>query len=515
MSETKPRQGVEVGIQLISEINEDAYDLRLEAHNNQQECRASIKVRNLELSIAPAELVTLLKMLDISDTVDLEQIALFCTEAAQGEDPQNVVIARGVAPVTGEDGSFELLANTGKEKTSFSEDEQGRVDFKSVQTFTNIEPGQVIGTICPPGKGTPGKTITGKPLPAKEGKPVNLIAGDGVIISKDGTQAIAQKPGRMVFENRYLTIAEEFVVSGDVDLKVGNINFNGVVDIKGDVLDDFHITASKGINITGSVGACQLEADGPVSIGSMAGLGLGRISCRGTLRAKSLNHVTVECWGDVIVSNEIRNSVVKATGKISVEQGLIAGGQAIALEGIEAKVFGTQAGTKTHLISGVYFPEADRLQYLRTRSKSVVYQTKRIGETLKALKQKPLDNMRPALREATEMRIGILNQRQGNLENEQEALTEELASYTATEHPTANPKINASSAVREGVIISLGETTEEIKLERSGPVSIIENSRDGGLRFLTRSPLKISAGKMEEDALKSNESVSEKEEHPV
>jgi uncharacterized protein (DUF342 family) len=500
MAETK-QQGVEVGIQLISEIKDDAYTLRLESHNNQLECRASIKVRNLNSSISPDELVTLLKKFDISDAIDLERLALFCTKAAQGEDPQNYLIAKGLDPVTGENGWFELLANTGKEKTTFEEDDHGRVDFKAVQTFTNIEAGQVIGTIHPPGEGAPGKSISGKPVPAKPGNPVSLIAGDGVILSKDGSQALANKPGRVVFENRYLTIAEEFVVAGDVDLKVGNIVFNGVVDIKGDVLDDFHITASKGINITGSVGACQLESEGPVSIGSMAGMGLGRIRCRGTLRAKTLNHVTVECWGDVMITNEIRHSVVKATGKISVEQGLIAGGQSIALEGIEAKIFGTHAGTKTHLTSGVYFPETDRLQYLQTRTRSVAYQLERIAETLKALGQKPLEKMRSALRDATELRIGILNQRQGSMEEERQTLAAELATYQTEAHPTANPKINASSAVREGVIISLGETTEEIKLERSGPVSIIENSREKSLRFLPRSPLKISAEKMEEETL--------------
>jgi len=496
MAEAKQQQSVDVGSKKIDEIKTDAYDLLLESHNNELECRASIKVRNLDGSIAPSELVTLLKKYDISDAVDLERLAMFCTNAGQGDNPQNYLIAKGVAPVTGENGWFELLAKTGKEKTTFEEDEQGRVDFKAVQTFTNIEAGQLVGNIHPPSPGTPGKSIFGQPIAAKEGNPVNLIAGDGIIISKDGTQALSQKPGRVVFENRYLSIAEEFVVAGDVDLKVGNINFNGVVDIKGDILDDFHITASKGISISGSVGACQLQAGGPVSIGSMTGMGVGTIKCRGSLRAKSLNLVTVECWGDVIVTNEIRNSVIKATGKISVEQGLIAGGQAIALEGIEARIFGTQAGTKTHLTSGVFFPESDRLQYLRTRTKSVAYQLSRLSEAVKALKQKPLEKLRAALREATEMRLEVLSKRQISLEEEQATLDEELAAFQAEAHSTANPKINAGVAVREGVIITLGETTEDIKFERSGPVSIIENSNEDGLLFLTRSPLKTTAAEM-------------------
>lgn len=497
----KSDQGVEVGIKLISEINEDAYDLRIDSYNNQLECRASIKVHDQEHSISPAELINLLKLLDISDALDLEQLAIFCTDAANGDDPQNFLLASGTEPTPGTDGYFELFVDTGEEGIELEENEQGRVDFKNIQAFTNIEPGQLIGTIYPPEKGHAGKTITGLPIPAPLGNPARLIAGEGVELRNNGTEAIATMAGRVVFEKDVLAIVEEFAVNGDVDLKVGHINFNGFVDIKGDVLDDFDIRASKGINVSGAVGACRIESNGPVTIGTMAGMGLGMIRCRGNLSARYLNNVSVECWGDVQVSNEIRNSTIKATGLISAPKGLITGGQTISLEGIEAKIFGSKSGVKTYLTAGVYFPEIDRLQFLRSRLKSIAYQLKKISETLPMLHKKPFDNMRRVLREAIELRISILTQRQLDLAKEREALAEELANFQTEEHPSGNPKINALSAIKEGVIIGLGESSEEIKLEVSGPVSIIENSQRGGLRQLSHSPLKIPAEQLEEDAL--------------
>jgi uncharacterized protein (DUF342 family) len=484
---------------VIHEDKQDAYDLRIETHNNQLECLASIKVHDQKNSITPAALISLLKHLNIVDTLDLEKVAVFCTKAAQEENPQKFLLAKGKDATTGIDGTFELRVHTAAEERIFSTDEQDKIDYKAVQTFTNIEPDQVIGVIIPPGIGLPGITVTGLTIPAREGNPVNLILGEGIKKKENSDELLAAKSGRVVLESNRIFITEEFIVKGDVDLSIGNINFNGFVKVSGDVLDDFDIKATKGIQIDGAVGACLIESGGPVSVGSMAGMGIGLIRCQGDFQARYLNHATVECWGNVIVTSEIRNSIVKATGAVLLSKGNVTGGQIVAMEGIEAKTIGTRAGTKTHLVAGIYFPETDRLQFLRTRVKSAVYQVKRIQETLQSLKTKQLETMRKPLRDATELRIGVLSQRQTNLDNEREAFTQELATFESKDHPTANAKINALTAIKEGAIITLGETTEEIKLELNGPVSIIENNQQNGLRFLTYSPLKISAEQLEKE----------------
>ncbi|MFK5925348.1 MAG: FapA family protein [Desulfuromusa sp.] len=494
---TTASQAVNIGIKKIGEYVNDAYQLSLEAHNNGLECRATISVDDVDNSISPTELISILRKHKITEAIDLEQIAIFCSEAAQGGNPETFLLASGMEPTHGEDGWFELIVATGKEKTDLVVDASGRVDFKSVQSFSNVEPGQQIGNIYLPTKGTLGRTITGEPVPPRPGNPSGIIAGAGVRISDDGTQAIAEQAGRTIFESNILSIAEEFVVNGDVDLSVGHVSFNGFVDIKGDVLDDFNITATKGINITGAVGVCQINSDGPVTIGTMAGMGTGKIVCKGNLQVRYLNQVTVECWGDVNISHELRNSVIKATGSINIPKGMATGGELIALEGIEAKILGARAGAKTSVTSGVYFPEADQLQYLRSRLKSLVDQIKRIDKTLTALNKKPSTTQRKALREAIELRIGILIQRQVNLDADREEVTNELLTFAVDEHPTANPKINVLGALKEGVSVKLGETSEEITTEISGPVSIIENSQTGGLRYLTYSPLKVSAESLE------------------
>ncbi len=491
MSADKPQDLVDVTIIKLGEYVTDDYTLLLEAPDNLLECLASIKVHNADKSISPSELIAILQNLDITDAVDMEQIAIFCDEAAEEKNPQQMILARGREPQKGNDGWFELIVKTGKEGSELVEDDRGRVDFKAIQNFSNVDVDDHIGTIHPPQEGQPGLTVTGKEIEAKPGNPTAISAGNGVRIDDDGIKVYATQPGRVVVTSNTVSIAEEFVVSGDVDYKIGNITFNGFVDIKGDVLDDFHITATKGIKVSGTVGACKINCDGPVSIGTMTGKGVGKITCKGTLEARYLNQVKVECWDDIIVSYEARNSVLKSTGKILVPTGQIAGGEAVALEGIEAKALGARSGIKTHVTAGIYFPESDRLTYLRKQLKSSAEQLKRIGETLLGLNSRPLPKGRAALREAVELRIGILTQRQVKLEEDREQLSVELLNFQAGTHPTAQPKINVLSSLKEGVVIHLGDTNAEIDMERSGAVSIIEDPEQGGLRYMSHTPLSV------------------------
>lgn len=505
MSAITSQQGVDIGSKLIGEFVTDGYTLRLEAHNNLLECLATITVHDTRNSISPTELLSILKHHDITTTVDLEQVAIFCAEAAQGENLDQFILAQGQPPVHGKDGWFELIVATGEEGPDRTEDVKGKVDFKRVQSFTNVDPEQHIGTIHSPTEGEAGYTITNEPVPPLAGKPCQMRAGSGVKIDEESGFAIAQQAGRVIIDHNALSVVDEFVVRGDVDLKVGHISFNGFVDIKGDILDDFNITATKGIKVAGAVGACHIQSEGPITIGSMAGKGRGKITGASTLHARYLNGVNVECQGDIVIAHESRNSIIKSTGRVVVEKGLITGGEVVALEGVEVKILGAQAGVKTNVTSGVFFPEADRLNYLRSQIKSFISQLKRINTTLHALNKKPLTNQRKALQEAVELRIGILTQRQVNLDEQREELAEELRNFSADDHPTANPKINVLGRLQEGVIIHLGETHEEITTEISGPLSIVENPQQNGLRYLMFSPLQINAEELDE-ALEIEES---------
>lgn len=487
---------------LLCELDKPDYRVCLQLANNRMECRADLIILQTEpepetettsppRSLPAYELINLLLQHNIRHNIDFAALYNFCAAVEGGSEQTSVLLATGTAPQTGEDGWFELVVKTSGNDAAFVEDEKGRIDLRTRHAYTEIEVGQKIGILHQPRDGIPGTAVDGSPIPAERGRIYSLVAGEGVEMKFDGRVAFASRSGRSLLERQVLAVVDQLVISGDLDLEVGNVNFNGFVEVKGDVRDDFHIKATKGIKVGGVVGACQLESGGLVEIGSMAGKESGKIICHGDLTAGFLNQVNVQCFADVLITNEIRNSIVKATGKIVVERGPIIGGSCIALKGIEAKILGATSGLETRLVAGIYFPDADRFNFLYQRLQSIEEQIRRLKSAIGPL-QKLSD-----LDETTGKRLAILGEQWEKLEVERDELLAELEASTRQERETSNPKINVGSRLFDGVHITLGNSSHKYTMVRSGPLSIIENTKKGGFHYLSLSPLTKPAAELE------------------
>jgi uncharacterized protein len=101
-----------------------------------------------------------------------------------------------------------------------------------------------------------------------------LKLGQNVRSGGDNNEILfAEIHGRVKQEGDTIQVVEEYVVDGDVDFSIGNIRFNGFVEVRGDVLDGFQVSASKGLKITGNVGACRLISHGNIEFCGMDGPG--------------------------------------------------------------------------------------------------------------------------------------------------------------------------------------------------------------------------------------------------
>ena len=456
-------------------------------------------LENSKPVVTPPDLFWFLQQNNIIQTIDYAAVYEFCAAIELGLNPEGTVLARGVEPVSGADGWVELTVKISGENTEFEEDDDGNIDLRTLNAYSEIEPDQKLGMVHSPEEGTPGINVQGLPIPAERGKPFELIAGEGVVLKYNDRVAFAEKSGRALLEKQTISVVDQLVIPGNIDLSIGNIDFHGFVEVKGEVPDDFDIKATKGILISGAVGASHIESAGSVDISSMAGKEIGRIICHGDLHANYLNQVTVVCFGDVYVTNEIRNSVIKSTGKVVVERGSIIGGRCTAMDGIEAKDLGTSSGQTTRVVAGLYFPDADRFDYLREQLLNINRQIQSVNEAIEPLKRYLRKN--DSIASPAEKRLSILNEQLIKLQQEKDHFSAEIAASTPQEFSSKNPKINILKVLKEGVSITLGKATEEIKIERSGPMSIIENTRDGGLRYLTLTPMQVMAKQIEEDLL--------------
>ena len=441
------------------------------------------------------ELIWLLQHNNIVQAIDFEAVYDFCSQIDQGLEPKSTVVAQGVPPQKGQDGWFELLVKVFGGDIELREDESGRVDHRSLNTFTQINVGQKLGIVHSPKAGIDGMTVQGLPISAEPGDEFELTAGEGVVLKYHQRVAFAERAGRALWDKRVISVVDSLTISGNVDLSVGDVNFHGVVEIKGEVPDDFDVKAGKGLKIAGTVGACQIESGGTIEMNSMAGKEIGSIICHGDLHVRFLNQVSVFCYGDVLVTNEIRNCRVKSTGRIVVERGAIIGGKCVALTGIEAQQIGTLSEQRTVVNSGIYFPDADRFAYLRQRRSQVAEQIRSISETIEPLKR--LINNSSAIAPTAQKRLMILEEQLNKLRREQDENRAEIKASAPQFPAGCNPKINFHKRLLEGVEIVLGDSSETVTMERRGPLSVIVNTVDGGLRYLPLSPLTVAAEETE------------------
>lgn len=482
--------------------SDGSYALRLVVVNEGLECRGAVVVKKPSLELSPERLLAIFKEFGIRYGLVKQQCLELCYAVRQGKSCSNLLLARGTLPFPGADGYVDFAPGVYRESPDFSEAEDGSVDFRRLNVHGNVRPGQLIGTLCPATPGTDGKGVRGEVVPAAAGEPLALVVGEGARGPDARGQIHAEREGRVVFDGKMLEVSEIQLVEGDLDLETGHIDFIGFVEVRGDVPDGFQIKARRGVKITGIVGACLIESEGDVELRGMAGKGEGKILCRGNLTAHFLNDVEVECAGHVLVQNEIRNSLIKCLGLVSLPKGMITGGDCIALGGIEANKVGAPSGLRTELETGIDYRVREKLCETRDELHEVNTELSEINSILGSLKGR-LESGLP-LSGGEKARIAELAGKLDDRETQRQQLLNQIERLQGQDNKQANGKVNIKSLLFEGVIVAIGKARETIKAERHGPLSLIENSLDHQLRFLPMTPLTKTSRQLERELLEKS-----------
>jgi uncharacterized protein len=444
------------------------YSLFVWISDDKLECRCSYVPRQQGAMMTDEELQSYLAQSSVKEGIDQDALTDFAVKAAAGRELDMVLLAIGKAPVNGSDG---WLSYSAKSSIIVQEgsDDITNVDMHNVQTFINVLPGDEIGRIILPGPGRSGRSVLGALIPPQPGKPLKLKIGKNIQAEDNGSRLVSTAAGRISLASDEISVEEEYVVSGDIDFRVGSIVFNGFVDVRGDVLDDFNVTATKGIRVSGNIGLCHIVSDGDISFCGMDGQEKGTIDCGGTIKSHFIHNSVIECAGDVIADVEIHNCTIKTLGRIVVNQGTISGGSYTALGGIETKKVGSPSSVRTKLAVGVDYHDAEELERL-------------FAELEKNHQQ--LEKCK-SLQEIEELRAV------------KATLTDAIMAIRTKTDTRANSKINIKGMLYDNTLLCIGSVTEEVTEEKDGPISIIENTIEGGMRFLSMTSLDVKANDIE------------------
>ena len=262
------------------------------------------------------------------------------------------LVAQGTEPVDGKDGYYDYNFNCNFDKKPLIRPD-GTVDYWSVKSIESVVQDQVIAEYHPCVEGIDGKTVTGKPIPAKRGREQLPLKGKG-FERKDDNTYVALMSGKIETQNDRVVILPVHELSGNADLSSGNIDFHGDVVIHGSVESGVIVKASGTITVDGIVEACTLEAGEDIILRSgMLGGNKASVKTKGNITAKFFEFTCIECAGD-IRADVLMDCQVQCFGKIIMngKRGSIIGGQIHGVRGIEVTTLGNDAEKKTVIMAG-------------------------------------------------------------------------------------------------------------------------------------------------------------------
>ncbi len=390
-----------------------------------------------------------------------------------------ITVAEGSKPVNGKDAKIIYNFETDTSKVQLKE-KDGKVDFKEMNMIQNVVEGQVLAKKVPAEEGEDGRTVTGRFLPAKPGRDMELGVGKNVKLSDDGLALIAECNGQVLLSMGKVNVEPVYVVQGDVNMKVGNITHLGAVVVKGNVEDGFKVKASGNIEVMGTVGKCELDAEGDIVVRQgITGKNEGKISCGKSLWAKFIENAVVEVGENAVATDGIINSHVDANKKIICmgrsKRAKIVGGHLRAAEEVLAETFGSTAGSETTVEVGYDPKSKEKLADLEEKKTVLDKEASEVNLNIETLVK--IRKQKKKLPEEKEKYLKELLVKKKEIDGELTKIAEEIGEiqeYLASLQYTG--KISASKRVFPGTKVHIKDAFLEVRNEFKAVTFINENN---------------------------------------
>lgn len=266
---------------------------------------------------------------------------------------KSILIAEGIPAQDGQDAVIDYKFKKHK-RVNFTEDLDGRVDFRELGSIEIVRVGEILAIRIPPTRGIPGRKVTGEEIRGRDGQDISIPVGKNTQLSSDKTTLTATTNGHIVWENNIPTVETTYVVNGDVNMKTGNIYFVGPVKIHGDVLQGFSVTTEGSIEIWGGTDNAVLRADGEIVV--YGGIRKGQVYAKEDVKCRFIENARVETKGNVVVRDAILHSEIIAGNSVIVlegNKGAIMGGSIKAKNEVNAKNIGSMSEVTTLIEVGV------------------------------------------------------------------------------------------------------------------------------------------------------------------
>lgn len=298
----------------------------------------------------------------------------------QGYVVEDIEVCKGRPPVNGKNAVIEYLFEKPNIKPKLLSN--GKVDYREFTKFIFVNKDQLIIKRTPADKGKEGRDITGNVIKPIEGEDRQVEIVEGVYANLEKTEFRAKYNGHIILSGNTISVLPLLQINGDVDMRVGNLRFEGTIHITGNVQSGFVLDADD-IIVDGIVENAELKARNTIVIkrGVKGIISKGFIKAGGNISIGYCENGCITTGGELTIDKYCYNSIIEAntitaTGKDSI----ISGGTIKAFSLIDVSKIGSRNSGKMEVILG-YSP------LLQNKAEKVKVEINQLSELLERISE--------------------------------------------------------------------------------------------------------------------------------
>ncbi len=386
-----------------------------------------------------------------------------------------VKVAHGTPPQRGKDSVFEYAFNPEQHHTP-EESEDGRIDYRSINFIQNVEAGTALVKKTPPTAGEDGIGVDGKIIPGIRGRDFPFNRGTNTRVSDDGLELLADKSGAIVFKRGVISVNDVTVISGNVDMSVGNIECIGSVRVQGEVQAGFSLHVGGNLEVWGNVAEATINCEGNVLIkGGCFGKGEGLIKAKGDVVVKYAEGQRIMAGGSILAGEELLNCRVVAGEQVIVKskRGKIIGGEINAGKKIQTAIAGADAGTATTLRVGYDLELIRQYNAVTGEIDRIQKDADRVKQTLYVLYREQMNGDLPPAKAAAVLQ---LEEFKASVPEALERLAKSKAALDERLQELADASIEVTDTLYHGVVAHFGPVYREMTdTQQRCSLSLVDN----------------------------------------
>ena len=376
-----------------------------------------------------------------------------------------VEIVKGLPSKSGSDGC--LTFNEVFDENIFNIDTGGKVDFKQIGFIKYVKKNDVLLKITPPTLGQDGFNIFGEIIKAEDGEEIIVKPGENVVekyVGKEGVELRAMMNGQAGYSDSILSVSPVIVIDGDIDFGVGNLEFEGNIVIKGNILDRFEVNCDSDLSVGKNIRQAIVKCKRNVTVnGGIISKNMGEVNCSGNLVARYIDSGKVFAMQKIIVQKEVMHSMVYTNDKLICTQGAgkIIGGTIFALNGLECNILGSEYGIHTQLHIGENFMLRKLSELAKPKVSELKSELVKIGQL-----KKRITGINPDISNLDQKSIqdlDVLEHKEVNYKLELLALLRKMKECKESFQPNPNAKVVVLDTLYPPVTVRYGKYSTKIK----------------------------------------------------